>query len=85
LVYDEVRDKLIKVFTEKSIERDVKNTAVKIKSEPSFYTNGECLGGDQHTSSDEEGVSYIKRQPTQRFLKSVKQKSNSCSVKIKNI
>jgi len=78
LVY-EVRDKLIKVFAEESIERDVENSmsTLKIKSEPSYYTNNECFGDDQHTDSDEEEVYYIKRQPTQRFSKYVKQKPNS--------
>jgi len=41
-------------------------SALKIKSEPSFYTNDECLGDDQRTNSDEEGVYYIKRQPIQK-------------------
>ena len=39
LVYDDVRQKLIKVFAEESIEGDLKNSisSIKIKAEPSFY------------------------------------------------
>jgi len=60
-------------------------SALKIKSEPSFYTNDECLGDDQRTNSDEEGVYYIKRQPTQKDFRNTWNKNLTAGVKIENV
>ncbi|XP_066913250.1 uncharacterized protein [Clytia hemisphaerica] len=72
LVYEDVRQKLIKVFAEESIEGDLESSmsSVKIKSEPAFYTNEAHPDDYQPTSSDEEGVYYVKRNYNQRFSSS---------------
>ena len=71
LVYDEVRQKLIKVFAEESIEGEISNGIqnIKIKTEPSFYVDESYHTADQQAtaSSDEEGVYYVKRNQNNRY------------------
>lgn len=58
LNYEEVRNKLVKVFAEDAIQSNFDDlSTLKIKSEPTFYTKDS--DGDQ--SSEEEGVYFVKK------------------------
>ena len=76
LTYDEVRTKLMKVFADESMKGDIDDSMHKmeIKSEPAFYTKDEYGEEELQSSSDEEGIYYVKRQPYRPSTRYVKQK-----------
>ena len=70
LKYDEVRSKLVKIFSDESADNFLESafSSMNVKSEPTFY-NKESSDEDKHNfSDDEENVYNVKR--GSRFYKS---------------